>query len=229
MFISQILMIFERFGKMLLNGVYLTLLIALLSIIIGFVLGFTLSVLKIYGPKPLKWLSIIYIDIVRGTPMIVQLFIIYYGLPSTGLIRFTPMQAAVIGMGLNSAAYQAEYFRTAFLAIPTGQIDAALSLGMSKIGMIFNILLPQIMRIVIPSWTNELIALTQYSSLAMVLTVMEVTSVAKYIGSKTFLYSQAFAIAGIIYLVLSILFTRLMIYFEGKLSMPGISVAKARI
>jgi polar amino acid transport system permease protein len=161
--------------------------------------------------------------------MIVQLFILYYGLSSTGLVKLTPMQAAIIGMGLNSGAYQAEYFRTAFLAIPTGQTEAALSLGMTRFQLIFDILLPQVVRIVLPSWTNELIALTQYSSLAMVLTVMELTAVSKYVGSKTFLYIQAFSVAGLIYLIVSVVLTRLMVYFENRLSIPGVSAQKLRI
>jgi polar amino acid transport system permease protein len=221
--------IFERFGNLLLSGFYTTVALTIMSILIGLVLGFFLAVMRIYGGRVFKAISISYIELIRGTPMMVQLFIIYYGLPSTGLIRFDPMTAAVIGMGLNSAAYQAEYFRTAFLAIPTGQTEAALSLGMSRIELIFFILLPQIFRIVIPSWTNELIALTQYSSLAMVLTIMELTSVAKYIGSKTFLYIQAFTIAGAIYLFFSFVLTRLMQYFEKVFAIPGVSVTKLRI
>jgi len=227
--VEAYLIIFQRFGKLLLSGIYLTVLITLCAIIIGLILGFTLSVLKLYGNKPLKFISTAYIELVRGTPIIVQLFIIYYGLSSTGLVRFTPMQAAIIGMGLNSAAYQAEYFRAAFLAIPTGQTEAALSLGMTRAKVIFFVLLPQIFRIVIPSWTNELIALTQYSSLAMILTIMELTSVAKYIGSKTFFYTQSFAIAGLIYLTFSFFLTRLMMFFEKKLAIPGISVTKMRM
>lgn len=220
--------ILNRFGGLLFKGFVLTMEITIYAILIGIVLGFTLAVMRIYGNKPIKWLATAYVEIIRGTPMIVQLFIIYFGLPSAGLGSFTPLQAAIIGMGMNSAAYQAEYFRTAFLAIPTGQTDAALSLGMNRVGVIFNILAPQIVRIVIPSWTNELIALTQYSSLAMVLTVMELTSVAKYIGSKTFLYIESFALASLIYLAISIILTRLMVYFERRLSIPGISVTRAR-
>jgi len=221
--------IFQKFGKLLFLGVYFTVFITLCAVIVGLVLGFTLSVMRLYGSKPLKFISTTYIEFVRGTPIIVQLFIIYYGLSSTGLVRFTPMQAAIIGMGLNSAAYQAEYFRTAFLAIPTGQTEAALSLGMTRFKVIFFVLLPQIFRVVIPSWTNELIALTQYSSLAMILTIMELTSVAKYIGSKTFFYTQSFAIAGLIYLLFSFFLTRLMMLFEKRLAIPGISAAKVRM
>ncbi len=226
----------STFSKVILNykdfwltGIKLTVQITIYSIFIGLFLGLLLAIMRIYGNRFLKALSVGYIDIIRGTPMIVQLFILYYGLGPTQIVKFTPMQAAIIGMGLNSAAYQAEYFRTAFLAIPTGQTEAALSLGMTKIGLIFNILLPQVIRIVLPSWTNELIALTQYSSLAMVLTVMELTSVAKYVGSKTFLYIQAFSVAGVIYLAISVILTRLMTYFEKKLSIPGVSAAKLRI
>ncbi|MGB9769980.1 MULTISPECIES: amino acid ABC transporter permease [Caldisericum] len=210
-------------------GLKYTMLITVLSILIGIVLGLLFAIMRIYGNKFFKAVAVSYIDLIRGTPMIVQLFILYYGLGSTGLVKFTPLQAAIIGMGLNSGAYQAEYFRTAFLAIPTGQTEAALSLGFTRTGLIFNILLPQVVRIVLPSWTNELIALTQYSSLAMVLTVMELTAVSKYVGSKTFLYIQAFSLAGIIYLFVSVVLTRLMVYFENRLSIPGVSAQKLRI
>ncbi|MFU2158826.1 MAG: amino acid ABC transporter permease [Caldisericum sp.] len=212
-----------------LMGLKYTMLITVLSILIGIVLGLLFAIMRIYGNKFFKAVAVSYIDLIRGTPMIVQLFILYYGLGSTGLVKFTPLQAAIIGMGLNSGAYQAEYFRTAFLAIPTGQTEAALSLGFTRTGLIFNILLPQVVRIVLPSWTNELIALTQYSSLAMVLTVMELTAVSKYVGSKTFLYIQAFSLAGIIYLFVSVVLTRLMVYFENRLSIPGVSAQKLRI
>ncbi len=206
--------ILTKYGQNLISGIKLTLYITVCSILIGLVLGLLLAILKIYGNRFLKALASFYIDIIRGTPMVVQLFIIYYGIPSTGLVKFSPVFAAILGMGLNSAAYQAEYFRTGFLAIPTGQIDAALSLGMTRWKIRLYILLPQVIRITIPAWTNELIALTQYSSLAMMLTVMELTSVAKFIGSKTFLYIQSFTIITIIYVVISIIFTRLMLYFE---------------
>lgn len=222
------IIIFERYGNLILGGLYLTLYITFVSIIFGLILGFVLAILKLYGPKVLKVLSTFYIEIIRGTPMVVQLFIIYFGLPSTGLIKFKPLTAAILGMGLNSAAYQAEYFRTAFLAIPTGQTDAALSIGMNRFKIIRYILLPQVVRIVIPAWTNELIALTQYSSLAMILTVMELTSVAKFIGSKTFYYIQSFTIIAIIYVVISIVLTRLMVFFEKKLEIPGVSAVKGR-
>ncbi len=221
--------IIGNYSTFWINGLKYTFEITLASILIGLVLGLILAIMRIYGNKLLRGIAVFYIDIIRGTPMIVQLFILYYGLGSSGLVHFIPMQAAIIGMGLNSGAYQAEYFRTAFLAIPTGQTEAALSLGMSRLSVIFNILLPQVVRIVLPSWTNELIALTQYSSLAMVLTVMELTSVAKYVGSKTFLYIEAFSAAGVIYLVVSFLLTRLMVYFETRLAIPGVSAAKLRI
>lgn len=226
---SSLILILSKYRDLWLMGLKYTMEITVFSILIGVVLGLLFAIMRIYGNKVFKAIAVFYIDIIRGTPMIVQLFILYYGLSSTGLVKFTPMQAAVIGMGLNSGAYQAEYFRTAFLAIPTGQTEAALSLGMTRTQLIFTILLPQVVRIVLPSWTNELIALTQYSSLAMVLTVMELTNVSKFIGSKTFLYIQAFSVAGVIYLFVSVVLTRLMVYFENRLSIPGVSAQKLRI
>jgi polar amino acid transport system permease protein len=226
---SNFTLILVKYKDFWIMGLKYTMWITVASILIGIVLGLLFAVMRIYGNRFLKAFAVAYIDIIRGTPMIVQLFILYYGLSSTGLVKLTPMQAAIIGMGLNSGAYQAEYFRTAFLAIPTGQTEAALSLGMTRFQLIFDILLPQVVRIVLPSWTNELIALTQYSSLAMVLTVMELTAVSKYVGSKTFLYIQAFSVAGLIYLIVSVLLTRLMVYFENRLSIPGVSAQKLRI
>jgi polar amino acid transport system permease protein len=226
---SNFTLILVKYKDFWIMGLKYTMWITAASILIGIVLGLLFAVMRIYGNRFLKAVAVAYIDIIRGTPMIVQLFILYYGLSSTGLVKLTPMQAAIIGMGLNSGAYQAEYFRTAFLAIPTGQTEAALSLGMTRFQLIFNILLPQVVRIVLPSWTNELIALTQYSSLAMVLTVMELTAVSKYVGSKTFLYIQAFSVAGLIYLIVSVVLTRLMVYFENRLSIPGVSAQKLRI
>ena len=226
---SNFTLILVKYKDFWIMGLKYTMWITVESILIGIVLGLLFAVMRIYGNRFLKAVAVAYIDIIRGTPMIVQLFILYYGLSSTGLVKLTPMQAAIIGMGLNSGAYQAEYFRTAFLAIPTGQTEAALSLGMTRFQLIFDILLPQVVRIVLPSWTNELIALTQYSSLAMVLTVMELTAVSKYVGSKTFLYIEAFSVAGLIYLIVSVILTRLMIYFENRLSIPGVSAQKLRI
>jgi len=226
---SNFTLILVKYKDFWIMGLKYTMWITVQSILIGIVLGLLFAVMRIYGNRLLKAVAVAYIDIIRGTPMIVQLFILYYGLSSTGLVKLTPMQAAIIGMGLNSGAYQAEYFRTAFLAIPTGQTEAALSLGMTRFQLIFDILLPQVVRIVLPSWTNELIALTQYSSLAMVLTVMELTAVSKYVGSKTFLYIEAFSVAGLIYLIVSVVLTRFMIYFENRLSIPGVSAQKLRI
>lgn len=226
---SNFTLILVKYKDFWIMGLKYTMWITVASILIGIVLGLLFAVMRIYGNRFLKAVAVAYIDIIRGTPMIVQLFILYYGLSSTGLVKLTPMQAAIIGMGLNSGAYQAEYFRTAFLAIPTGQTEAALSLGMTRFQLIFDILMPQVVRIVLPSWTNELIALTQYSSLAMVLTVMELTAVSKYVGSKTFLYIQAFSVAGLIYLIVSVVLTRLMVYFENRLSIPGVSAQKLRI
>ena len=226
---SNFTLILVKYKDFWIMGLKYTMWITVASILIGIVLGLLFAVMRIYGNRFLKAVAVAYIDIIRGTPMIVQLFILYYGLSSTGLVKLTPMQAAIIGMGLNSGAYQAEYFRTAFLAIPTGQTEAALSLGMTRFQLIFDILLPQVVRIVLPSWTNELIALTQYSSLAMVLTVMELTAVSKYVGSKTFLYIQAFSVAGLIYLIVSVVLTRFMVYFENRLSIPGVSAQKLRI
>ncbi|RLE45931.1 MAG: amino acid ABC transporter permease, partial [Candidatus Methanomethylicota archaeon] len=171
--IENFLYVLLKYGPHLVNGLENTIIITILSFTIGFLLGLPLSILRVYAPKPLSLISIAYIELIRGTPMVVQLFIIYYGLPSAGIVKLTPLQAAIIGIGINSAAYQAEYFRTALKAIRSEQIEAALSLGMTRLQTIRYVVLPQAFRIVLPAWTNELIYLLKYSSIAMLVTVME--------------------------------------------------------
>jgi len=142
----------------LLKGTVVTLEITGVSISIGFILGILLALGRVYGNKFIYLLTTTYVEIIRGTPLLTQLFLLYFGLPSIG-VMLSPLLAAVIGMGLNSGAYQAEYFRGAIQAVKSGQMIAARSVGMSKFKAVRYIILPQMLRIVIPSWSNELIYL----------------------------------------------------------------------
>jgi len=149
----------------LLRGTVVTLEITGISISIGFILGILLALGRIYGNKSIYIVATTYVEVIRGTPLLTQLFLLYFGLPSIG-IMLSPFLAAIIGMGLNSGAYQAEYFRGAIQAVKSGQMMAARSVGMNKFKAVRYIILPQMLRIVIPSWSNELIYLVKYSSLA---------------------------------------------------------------
>ncbi len=209
----------------LLEGLGNTLLLTFVSIIVGFLLGVLLSLGKVYGNKLIASVCIGYIEIIRGTPLLVQLFILYFGLPRLGL-SLSPIDAAIVGLSLNSAAYQAEYLRGSIQSIESGQMVAARSLGMTKLQSIKNVILPQALRISIPSWSNELIYLLKYTSIAYIISVEELTAEGKFIAASTYRYLEIFAMIAIIYLVLTIIFTEVIDRVDKRLSIPGIGVAK---
>jgi polar amino acid transport system permease protein len=158
--------------------------------------------------------------------MVVQLFIIYYSLPQVG-ISLGAVAAAIAALGLNSAAYQAEYFRGAMRSVPSGQMEAALSVGMTRSGSIMSVIFPQSLRLVLPAWTNELIYLVQYSSIASLVTVVELTESGTLVGSMTFQYVLVYAIIAVIYLATTLVIVRVSRTFEGRYAIPGLSAAKA--
>ncbi len=203
------------------EGLVITLSLTFTSLIVGFIIGITLALGRIYGNRLASTLSVSYIEVFRGTPLLTQIFILYYGLPTVGL-SFDPMIAAFIGFSLNSGAYQAEYIRGAIQSIESGQMIAARSMGMSKFQSIRNIILPQGLRISLPAWSNELIYLFKYTSIAYVIRVEELTAQATFIGSSTFKYLEIFAIIAVIYLIFTIIFTEITDRVEKKYRIPGL-------
>jgi len=205
----------------LIDGLYVTLILTFISLIAGLFLGIALALGRVYGNKIISAICIGYIEIIRGTPLLVQLFIIYFGLPYVGVI-LSPIDAALIGLSLNSGAYQAEYIRGSIQSIPSGQMIAARTIGMNKLQSIRNIVLPQALRISIPAWSNELIYLLKYTSIVYIIQVRELTYEGKFIAGQTFRFIEIFAIIAIIYLVFTILFTTIIEIFEKKLKIPGV-------
>ena len=209
----------------LMSGLANTLLLTFISITAGFFFGLTLALGRVYGKTIMNAICVGYIEIIRGTPLLVQLFIIYFGLPSVGII-FSPIQAALLGLSLNSAAYQAEYLRGSIQSIESGQMTAARSLGMNKLQSIRHVILPQALRVSIPAWSNEFIYLLQYSSIAYIIQVTELTAEGKFIAAHTFRYLEVFAIIAIIYLILTIVSTEIIDRIAKRLSIPGIGAAQ---
>ncbi len=207
------------------DGLVTTVSLTFISLAAGFPLALGLALGRIYGGRATSTISIGYIEIFRGTPLLTQLFIIYYGLPSVG-ISFDPYVAAFLGFSLNSAAYQAEYIRGAIQSIESGQMIAARSMGMTQLQAIVNIILPQGLRISLPAWSNEMIYLFKYTSIAYIIRVEELTAQATFIGSETFNYLEIFGIIAVIYLVLTILFTEVTDRIEKKIRIPGLGVEK---
>ncbi len=222
--LSDIIFILTRYGPLLLEGLRNTLLLTCISYIIGLVLGLGLSILRVYGPLWVKAIVATYIEVFRGTPMVVQLFLIYYSLPSIG-VRLDPFTSAIIAIGLNSGAYQAEYFRSAIGSISLGQWEAALSIGMKKATVIRTIVIPQVFRVALPALTNEMIYLLKYSSIAYFITVPELVYTGKIIGTRTFMYLQVYTVIAIIYVIFSLLFSELFFRVEKRISIPGISIS----
>ena len=222
--LSDIIFILTRYGPLLLEGLRNTLLLTCISYIIGLVLGLGLSILRVYGPLWVKAIVATYTEIFRGTPMVVQLFLIYYSLPSIG-VKLDPFTSAIIAIGLNSGAYQAEYFRSAIGSVSLGQWEAALSIGMKKATVIRTIVIPQVFRVALPALTNEMIYLLKYSSIAYFITVPELVYTGKIIGTRTFMYLQVYTVIAIIYVIFSLLFSELFFRVEKHISLPGISIS----
>jgi len=184
----------------LLEGLLVTFQLSFTALGIGGILGLAAALARIYGNKPLSYLANGYIELIRGTPLTVQLFIIYFGLPSLGLL-FSPTFSAIVALGVNSGAYQAEYFRGAIESIGGGQMEAALSVGMSRLQAILRIILPQAFRLALPSWSNEAAYLPKYSSVAFLVTVPELLAKSKMVISRNLKPLEVYLVVGLIYLV----------------------------
>jgi polar amino acid transport system permease protein len=204
----------------LLDGTILTLEMWVWCMLGGTILGLFLGLARVYGSRPIYAISTAYIELFRGTPMLVQILFVYFGLPEISIL-LTPVAAASIALGLNTAAYQAEYFRGAIQSIETGQVEAARALGMTQVQVISNVVLPQALRRVIPQWSNEPILLLKYSSIAFVIGVPELMARAQTIGYSTFRFFDAFLLAAFIYLILTSFLAECLSLVEKRVRIPA--------
>lgn len=206
----------SSFTKILIPGLRVTIPLTLASFALSLVLGLLLALVQIANVKGLKQISRFYIWVFRGTPLIVQLFIIFFGLPSIG-ITLKAFPAAVLGFGLNLAAYNAEVFRSAIEAIPKGQSEAAAMIGLSYPQTMARVVLPQSFPIAFPNLFNNLISLLKDTSLAASITVVELFTVTQQIAARTYEPFALYMEAAVIYLIFSTLLTWLQRYLEKKL------------
>ncbi|HLQ84925.1 MAG TPA: amino acid ABC transporter permease [Salinisphaeraceae bacterium] len=205
----------------LLDGLLVTLEITALCIGLGIVLGLVLAFARLYAQRPFAWAATAFINFFRGTPILAQLFLVYYGLPSIG-IRLEPFTAGVLALGLNTSAYQAEYFRGAIQSLPAGQMLAARSIGMSRLQALQSIILPQALRLVIPPWSNELILMLKYSSIVFLATVMDLMGEGLVLASETYRYFEIFIVVAIMYLIVVLAVTWLLHRLQVWLRVPGL-------
>ncbi len=186
----------------LLRGAAMTVVLSVLSMALAIALGIALAVLRLSGQGPGRVASAAYVEIYRGTPLLVQLFILYYGLPNIG-IAFSPFSAAVIGLGMNYAAYEAEVYRGGIEAVPRGQMEAALSLGMTQGLALRRIIFPQAFRICLPAVTNDFIALFKDSSIVSVIAMVELTKTYGILAATTLRYFELGLIVALLYFGMS--------------------------
>lgn len=210
-----------------LQGAVVSLQITGIGLMIGIALGLITAIIRVYAPWGIKWIAFVYTELFRGTPLLVQLFIVYYALPQLN-IKFSPIIAAYLVLGLNSGAYQSEYFRGAIQAIGSGQMTAGRALGLSKWESIVNIILPQAIRLVIPAWSNEPIALLKASAVVYLIPVIDLMKKVDNAVSATYDAFTPYIVAAIIYLAIVMILSLLLELLEKKMQIPGYSLETQR-
>ena len=183
---------------LLLQGLVMMLFLGIVSFVLALVLGFLVTLARLFGGPILRAASVVYISVIRGTPILVQILIVYFGLPQIG-IRLEAVPSAILALTLHSAAYLAEDFRAGFLAVQKGQWEAGYTVGMTFWQAVRRIVLPQALRIITPPVGSRFISLMKDTSLASVVTVVELTRVAESVGSATFRYMEMFIIVAFVY------------------------------
>ncbi len=217
---SELMFLRQEVAPAMIRGVWMSIRLIVPSAVFGLAIGIITGTLRVYGHSVLRAIANVYVTFFRGFPLLVQLYLWYFGLARFG-IYFSPYTAAVIGFSLCSGAYHSEYIRGALLSIKDGQMLGAQSLGFSRTQALVSIILPQAVRRALPGCGNELIYLIKYSSLAYMVTCIELTGEAKILASLYFKYMEMFLIAGAIYLLLVSIATWLLNNAEDWLAVPG--------
>jgi octopine/nopaline transport system permease protein len=208
----------------LLSGIPLTIELVAISLSIGFILAMCIALMRISGSRLLNIVSRSYVFYFRGTPLLVQIFLIYYGLAQFDLIKESFLWpffreaywCGILALTLNTGAYTAEIIRGGLQSVPHGQIESARSMGMSGILLYRRVILPIAFRQALPAYGNEMILMVKGTSLVSTITLMEITGIARHIIAKYWTPVEIFLIAGIIYLFINYLVTRIVRYAENR-------------
>lgn len=191
------------FLPILLQGAVVTVQVTLLSFLLSSVIGLGLALLKLSPQRSLSWLGGAVVNLIRGLPIIVQLFYIYFVLPDIG-IQLSAFQAGVIGLGIAYSAYQAENFRAGIEAVDAGQREAAQAMGMRSAMVMRRVVLPQAFRIALPPYGNTLVMMLKDSSLVSTITVAEMTRAGQLIAASTFQNMTVYTLVALLYLAMSL-------------------------
>ncbi len=206
----------------LLSGIPVTMGIVLGAMFTGLIIGVPLALVQVYGNKKVAWLASGYVWFFRGVPILVLLFLFYFGLFSLLGLNLSPFTSSWIVLGLCSAAYQSQIFRGAIQSLPQGQLKAAKALGMTNFQAISNIILPQAMRVAIPGWSNEYSIVLKDSAVAFVLGgTTEIMARTHFVASRTYEHLPLYITAAICYFVLTWLGVKALFLLEKKLHIPG--------
>lgn len=206
-----------KYKDFFITGAGYTLLIAFITVVGGTILGTFLSLLKLSKYKVLRFISTTYIEIFRGTPILVQLYLIYYAIPQVSNVRFNPLTAAIVTLCLNSGAYVAELIRAGIMAVDKGQMEAARSLGMPLWKAMSIIIIPQAIKNILPALANEFIVIIKESSIASVIGVNELMYKTDTVRGNSFRSMEALLIAAMIYFVMTFTLSKIVAYFERRM------------
>jgi len=201
----------------LLKGSLITMELTIISVVLGSLIGMFTALLKLSKNKLLATVAGFYTWLFRGTPMLLQLFVFYYGFPYVG-IEFTAFQTALIGLSLNSGAYMAEIIRGGILSVDKGQFEACKSLGFTYFATMKRVVLPQTFKIIIPSVGNEFITMLKDTSLVSTIAMVEVMRTAQLLYASSFRPLEVFFVTACLYLLMTTIFTTVFSYYEKKLS-----------
>jgi len=213
-------LMWESLGTLLWAGLVFTIPLTLITFVLGLLLGLLTAVVRLFGPAPLVAVARFYVWVIRGTPLLVQLFVIFYGLPSLGIL-LDAFPAAVIGFTLSVGAYTSEIIRAVISSVPKGQWEAAYSIGMNWRQAMSRTILPQAARVAVPPLSNTFISLVKDTSLAAAITVPELFQAAQRIVATTYEPLILYIEAAIIYLALSTVLSTLQGYLERRFARSG--------
>jgi polar amino acid transport system permease protein len=202
----------------LIRAAGVTIMVALIAVTLSLTAGTILTIVRALKIAAINNTIAIYISFIRGTPLMVQIFLAYYALPSIG-IRLNPMTAGILAIGANNAAFMTEIFRGALTSIPAGQIEAAASLGLGARAMWWKVILPQLYLRSLPAIVSECTVVVKGTALLAVITVVEVLRTAQQIGSSSFRPFETFAAAGLVFLVISFAISQFGLWLERRFAL----------
>lgn len=205
----------------ILQGAGITLIIVIGAMFTGLVLGVPFALVQVYGHPVLRAVIGIYVWFFRGVPILILMFLFYFGIFELLHLNLTALTTTALVLGMTSAAYQSQIFRGSIQSLPLGQYKAAMALGMSRAQAVRSIILPQALRISIPAWSNEYSIILKDSALAYVVGAMDMFTRTHFVASRTYEHLTLFIFVGILYLIITVLGVRLLAMLEKKLRIPG--------